>query len=231
MLKQMKLLRWLKWAAVLLIIGSIYLVIAAPFYIHSRFNTQHPIARLQFVRLGEQHYIAELQTPTRHRGDFCQSENYPIWGDQWQLDASFLRWKGVAVMLGFESRYRLDRLSGRYHSVERQNARGKLVHSLSPKLWLNLFDGLNLDPENIDGQSSILVDTVFGSSVYLNIDTKKVYTVFQTEDGLIAKAQAKPIETVDLGITTITIDKACAKQSGFVELLARRFNGLAVKYL
>ena len=35
-------------------------------------------------------------------------------GDLWQLDLNLLRWKSLAELIGLESGYRLERLSGRY---------------------------------------------------------------------------------------------------------------------
>ena len=67
---------------------------------------------IEFQRSGEQSYLARLRT-----GDFCSEEIYAVLGDQWRLDAQFLKWHYWASLVGLKSYYRLERLEGRYRSV------------------------------------------------------------------------------------------------------------------
>ena len=209
----------MSWLVVVCLVAVVLLIIAAPFYIYDQFDAEYPIARIEFKKLDHQRYLAELRTT-----DPCNKREFLIQGDQWQLDASFIKWQGPAVLLGFKSRYRLDRLSGRYRSLEDQNTRPTSAHGLSPEVWFDIFAH-----QELDGESSFLVDTVFGSSVYLDINTSSIYTIYRTEDALIAKLADRPKAVVEKGLTTIYITEACANNFGVFESLARTFNRVAIK--
>ena len=214
-----KCIKGLGWFVAACLVFIALLLFTAPFYIYDRFDAEYPIARLEFRKLGQQGYIAELRT-----ADFCLKREFLIQGDQWQLDASFVKWKGLAVISGFDSMYRLDRLSGRYRSVNDQNTRQNLAHGLSPEVWFELFAR-----QESGGHSNFLVDTVFGSSVYLDINTNNIYTIYRTEDALITKATDKPRVVYKNGPTTILITNACADGPGVFEGLARTFNKVAIR--
>ena len=47
------------------------------------------------------------------------------------LDLNLLRWKSLAELIGLESGYRLERLSGRYLAVEQQNLHGRSVPAMT----------------------------------------------------------------------------------------------------
>ena len=213
-----KFLTGIKWLAVTCFVAIILLLIAAPFYVYEQFDSEYPVAQLEFRELAPQQFIAELRT-----GDFCAKKEFLILGDQWQLDASFLKWQGLAVILGFDSKYRLDRLSGRYRSIDDQNTRRILAHQLSPAVWFDLFAN-----KETDGNSNFLVDTAFGSSVYLDINTHNIYTIYRTEDALLTKATDRPRVVYKDGPTIIHITHACADGPGVFERLARIFNRVAI---
>ena len=95
----------------------------------------------------------------------------PVYGDQWRVDAEFLKWKYWALLLGLDSQYRLDRLEGRYRSVVDQNSQPKLAHDLRDETAVDvvsLAEGL--------GRWNFLIDASYGSSTYQDIDPANVYT-------------------------------------------------------
>jgi len=190
------------------------------YWIYSRFNAEQPVAELTFKYFDKDVYIAELRS-----GDFCWPEEFPIYGDQWQLDASFLKWKGAGVVLGFDSLYRLERLSGRYSNIRDQNTLNKLSHDLRPDVWFDLFESGLLKTDHW------LVDTQFGSSVYLDIDTGKKYIVYKTEDALIVKQKPREIAAKNQDMLTIEISRACGTEPDFMDRLARVINRLAIRYI
>ncbi|MGQ0657595.1 MAG: hypothetical protein ACT4NU_05795 [Chromatiales bacterium] len=214
------LLKVAKWALILSVIAAGALLLIAPFHVYGRFNAERPIAELWFEPRGHQSYVAHVAT-----GDTCSYQSYGISGDQWQLDASFLKWKGITALLGLESRYRLDRLSGRYSDVKKQNLSKPRSHDLAPDLLIDLFPS-----KRVSGAPGLFVDTIYGSSVYLDIDTTKRYRVYKTEDALIARAVERPATTSSGGPLTVVIDKACGEKAGIVERLLRYLNNLVVKY-
>ncbi|MDC0598543.1 hypothetical protein OAP18_01675 [Gammaproteobacteria bacterium] len=210
-----------------LVFLSLFVLIAllgmSPFYIYEQFNTEVPVAKLEFQQISNQEFIAKLS-----QGDFCEQEQFAIFGDQWRLDASFMKWKGPAVALGLESRYRLDRLEGRYRIAAEQNTSKTMAHNLAPEVWLDIFED-----KEVEGEPRYLIDTTFGTSVYLDIDTQKIYTVYKTEDGLIAKAEARPVPEYQNGLLVIEVNRGCGMAPPFitelVDNLATEVNQLALK--
>ncbi len=200
----------------LTVIVVMALLSSAPFYIYDRFNQETPVARLSFVKTGDFNYMAQLQ-----QGDFCGNRQFKVLGDQFQLDAGFVKWKGLAVLLGFEPRYRLDRLSGRYSSLNAQNSLETISHDLAPDVLFDFFD--ETTPQ---GNQGWLIDTRYGSSVYLTIDPSLQYQVFATEDGLIARSQ--PIQDFKRqnGELQIDITQGCGGSPSTVESMSRSLNSL-----
>ena len=49
--------------------------------------------------------------------------HFEVLGDEWQIDARVLKWRALGTLLGFDTVYRLERLSGRYGDVQPSAAR------------------------------------------------------------------------------------------------------------
>lgn len=195
-------------------------IAASPFYIYQQLNIETPVAEIYFDRRSEQIYVASLAT-----GDLCDTDRYELYGDQWQLDASFIKWNGIAASIGLKSLYKLDRLSGRYKNVQQQNNRYNRAYDISPALYFDWFNA------GVTGEGGYLVDTQYGSSVFLDIDTSKIYILYKTEDGLIAKAKSRYGEFKRTPVLTIEVNRACAHRDGVVRRLVNGLNSLALTYL
>ncbi len=216
-----RLLKYIRRLLLLTVIVVMALLSSAPFYIYDRFNQESPVARLSFVKTADFNYMAQLQ-----QGDFCTSKQYIVLGDQFQLDAGFVKWKGLGVLLGFEPRYRLDRLSGRFSDLNAQNSLVTISHNLAPDVLFDFFD-----ESTPQGKQGWLIDTRYGSSVYLSIDPLLQYIVFATEDGLIARSE--PILNYDRenGGLQIDITQGCAGTPSGLEKLSKALNTLAANNL
>lgn len=208
------LFKTLRWTLTLGILSLAFLLLAAPFYTYSQFNAEEAIAELEFDKLSEQSYLAHLSS-----GDLCVAHDYPIQGDQWQLDAQFIKWNGPAVILGFKSRYQLDRLSGRYSDIGQQNRTKSSAIDLTPDLFLTLFPS-----GKEDNNEGLFIDTLYGSSVYMNIDEAKRYRIYKTEDALIVRSEERAISTSSDGVLTISITKACESTPSLFNRLSKQIN-------
>lgn len=204
---------WRVWPLMLVLLVLWSLI--APYYVYSRFNSEQPVARLEFESLGKDWYLASVT-----RFPECTVENYRIQGDQWQLDASFLKWKGIAVLLGADSRVTLDRLSGRFSAIEQAQKAVPSLHDLKPETWFAFGESL------VEGADSFLVDTRFGSSTYMSINPQQSYWVYKTEDALIARSLQKNQTLMEDGVMTLVIDQSCADSApNILESFARQWNG------
>lgn len=202
-----KLLRLGGFSVIILLLTVLSLLAVSPFYIYSVFNQEHPVARLEFVQLDAMEYLATVTT-----GSSCIENTYPVFGDQFQLDVGFVKWKGAAVLAGFKPRFRLDRLSGRYSNTQQQNTLQTISHDLAPDLIFDFFADFENNSGN-SGDNSWLVDTSFGSSVYQEIDPLLSYTVYATEDSLILRQTPILEYSEDTGNLVIDINQGCADTS------------------
>ena len=180
--------------AVLGISGSSLLALQS----YQRLSAETLVAELSFEQLAPQRYQASLL-----KGNFCQSEEFLVLGDQWRVDAQFLKWKPWANVLGLDSRYRLERLEGRYTNVVEQNQRAKLSHGLTGGADFKAFDQIS---------QTLLVlfaDVEYGSSTYQRIDTESIFQVYKTTSGLITRHKPKALERAEDGSLVIEINHAC----------------------
>lgn len=165
----------------------------------NRLTDEAPIAKLRFVEMSPQHWSVELRT-----GDFCQPRHYRLDGDQWRLDARFLKWKPVANLFGLDAMYRIERLGGRYSNVNDENSHKPQAHDIGDKPALDLTD--YLDEKWLSWSP---VDTLFGSSVYESIDPAYEYTVFRSQSGLLVRRQLIDTARFQSGSLVIPIEKPC----------------------
>lgn len=158
----------------LLIIGLFIFDLAA----YRAFTREMVIATLSFRQQGEQVYEVSLETNQDQ-----QQRTLVLNGDEWQLDARILTWSGPLVVLGMEPVYRLDRIGGRYQSVERElNAPRSVIDLRTDLLWSasEVSDWLPW------------INARFGSSVYLPMVDNGLFEVVLGAQGLVARPVNEP---------------------------------------
>ncbi len=181
-LKRRKILSGLLWSGQSLLFLSLFLIILLMYsnlHTYQRLTQESLVADVYLRKLGPQKFQLSLSFSELDE----DQHYYVIQGDQWLLDARILKWKGWANLIGLDSYYQLERLSGRYHDVEQakrqlatvidlsQAARGldiwKLKHLLREKLWF--------------------VDTLFGQGVYMPMIDGAHFRVTMGQAGLIVR--------------------------------------------
>jgi hypothetical protein len=190
------------WVVVLFTALSVVLL-TATIYTYDRLTAETLIAELRFDATGDRQYIAHLRT-----GDRCDERAFPVFGDQWRVDAEFLKWKYWALLLGLDSQYRLDRLEGRYRSVADQNSQPSLAHPLSEPTAVDL-----VSVAETLGSWNFLLDATYGSSTYQDIDTGNVYYVYRTTTGIITRHEPRPVQPTGEAALPVIIDGACQEPS------------------
>lgn len=182
------------------ILGALLVVLfAATVYTYHRLTAETLIAELRFEPTGERQYLAYLRT-----GDRCAERVLPVLGEQWRVDAEFLKWKYWALLFGLDSQYKLDRLEGRYRSVTEQNSQPNVAHDLG--------DGTALDVVGVAsalGSWNFLLDASYGSSTYEDIDVANVYYVYRTTTGIITRFEPRAVQLERGQPLEIDIDAAC----------------------
>lgn len=100
-------------------------------------------------------------------------------GDQWQVDARIIRFAGPLRWLGIAPGYRLERLSGRYTSLELERTAPRSVIQLSDTSWLDLWD--------LDQEFDLpFVDGVYGNATFMPMRDGAVFEVRLSSSGLVA---------------------------------------------
>jgi hypothetical protein len=200
-------MRKLLWGiplSLLLLLGLSAGLVAWNLHTFNRLTDEAPIARLRFVELGPEHYRVELRS-----GDFCEPQLYTLYGDEWRVDARFLKWKPWANLFGMDALYRLERLSGRYNDLGAENTRRHQAYDIGERPGVDLAEYLKRDWKLWSP-----VDTAFGSSVYETIDPGFVYTVYRSQAGLLVRKEtAAPARYEDGGLV-IHISKDCKPGAG-----------------
>jgi len=190
------------WLVVLFAALSV-LLLTATVYTYDRLSAETLIAELRFDATGERQYAATLKT-----GDGCDERTFPVLGDQWRVDAEFLKWKYWALLFGLDSQYRLDRLEGRYRSTAEQNSQPNVAHDLSERTAVDLV----ALAESL-GSWNFLLDATYGSSTYQDIDVDNVYYVYRTQTGIITRHELRPVQPAGNQPMVVNINGACGEPS------------------
>jgi hypothetical protein len=175
------------------------LLVAANVYTYHRLTAESVIAELRFEPTGDRQYLAHLRT-----GDRCEERVLPVFGDQWRVDAEFLKWQYWALLLGLDSQYRLDRLEGRYRSVEEQNTAPKVAHDLAGDTAVDV-----VSIAHALGSWNFLLDATYGTSTYEDIDPGRVYRVYRTTTGIITRSEPRPTAGAKGEPLAIDVTAAC----------------------
>lgn len=143
---------------------------------YSALPNNQPLVTLTFQAQGPQRYEVRLERGKETRTAMLE-------GDLWQLDLHVLRWKSLAELIGLESGYRMERLSGRYLAVEQQNLarHGRVLLSEKP-LGVDIWQTLELGQRDMH-----LVDAQLLRVDYMPIADGAAYAVELAPTGLIAK--------------------------------------------
>ncbi|HEV2111436.1 MAG TPA: cation/multidrug efflux pump [Gammaproteobacteria bacterium] len=157
---------------------AFFAAVAMDLRTYLRLSYEQPVATLSFSALGPQAFRVTL---TDANGAIRNAE---LRGDDWQLDARVLKWKGLATVLGLDPLYRLERLEGRYRNAAQESHDYHSVLELSAggrglDLWSLAQDHAGWLP---------WVDASYGSATYLPMADGAQYSVSLSPTGLLARA-------------------------------------------
>jgi len=175
---------------VFILLASSSFLLASNLHTYQRLTFEQEVAEVTFERLNEQEYRAEIKALD---SDSLQVVN--IRGDEWQLDAQVLTWKGVATLFGLDANYRLHRISGRYIDIDEEKNSPRSVYSLVQKTELpTVIEDQNFDLWQFAHKYKNWmhwVDAAYGSAVFLPMTDSAKYSVAISRTGLIARPANK----------------------------------------
>ena len=145
--------------ALLLCVGALALAVSFGTQGYRTLLDEQAAGRVFIKKTAPQRFDARFVFPDGREA------TYPIAGDEIQVDAHILKWKPIANLIGLRTVYELDRIGGRYRSVEQERSAARSVHALAPTRVVDLFDlrqrYVFLAP---------LLDAEYGSASYVPVD-------------------------------------------------------------
>lgn len=166
-------------SSLVLILGAVSTaLVGVNLLTYQRLTHEQLAVEVRFTRAGDQQYDALLTYPAG------TTQQVALRGDEWQVDARVLKWQAFANVVGFDTAYRLERISGRYTDIERERNAPRTVHALNPPDRVDVWTMLRTWRRYLPW-----IDALHGSAVYLPMNDGAQYQVVVSQNGLIARPQ------------------------------------------
>lgn len=133
-------------------------------------------ATVQLEQLAPQRFRAEFVFP-----DGSQ-RSVELAGDQLYVDARILKWHPYATLLGVKTAYQLERVAGRYASLDDEQTEPRTVFALQDAPPVDLFALTERY-----APLTQLVDAEYGSASFQDIEDGQRFEVRVTTSGLILR--------------------------------------------
>lgn len=143
---------------------------------YDRLTREQFALRVRFAQAAAQQYNATLTYPSG------ETRGYVLHGDEWQIDARVLKWRGMASLLGFDTAYRLERIGGRYRDIDLERTAPRTVYALHAPERIDLWTLLRTWHQYIPW-----ADALYGSAIYLPMADGAAYEVSVSPTGLLAR--------------------------------------------
>jgi len=160
----------------LIIIGVTLAMSALDVYSYKQIVAEESVATISFEKIKPQRYRA---TVAFSDGTVFK---YEIAGDQWQMDVRLLKWPTALAAIGVKPGYRLDRISGRYYSLEQERNSERTIYSLNDSKAVDVWTMFNAL-----GSSFNIVDADYGSATFVPMEDAAQYEVKLSNTGLLAR--------------------------------------------
>jgi hypothetical protein len=155
------------------------LLVYSNLHTYQRLTHEQDVADIFIRELAPQQFQVSLVFSDRDK----EPVYYELAGDQWQIDARILKWKGWANLLGLDSFYKLERLSGRYEDIQLARSRPSSVYDLTgPARGLDVWKLKRVLRERLT-----FVDTLFGQGVFMPMADGAHYRISVGQSGLITR--------------------------------------------
>ncbi|MCB1845470.1 MAG: hypothetical protein KDI09_21050 [Halioglobus sp.] len=157
-------------------IASVALLLTYSYYSYERLTSEQKIASIQFRATAPDTYQARLMIAG------TADRSFELRGNEWQIDARLINWKPPLTILGLDPIYRLERLSGRYSAIDREQSESRTVHELSGSSPADLWQLARRYPLLLPG-----VDAYYGTATYVPMADGARYDISLSRDALIAR--------------------------------------------
>lgn len=160
----------------LLAVGALAATIAIGTYGYTALTREDVAATLLVQPTGPQRFTATVRYPD------LREVKFELAGDEVYVDAQILKWKPMANVFGLHTAYELDRIAGRYRSIEQERSADRTIFPLSRDKPVDLFDLRQryafLAP---------LLDAEYGSASYVAVSRPAQVEVRVSTSGLLMR--------------------------------------------
>lgn len=163
-------------SALVLSLGVAAALAAASLRTYNRLTHEQEAARVALRQLAPQRYWVSV----RPKG--APPQSFEVLGDEWQIDARLLKWRPVAAIAGFDTVYRLERLSGRYADLAQEREAKRTVHGLAERTPVDFWTMLRKVHEYLP-----LADALYGSAAFVPMAEGAEYVVTVSGSGLVVR--------------------------------------------
>ena len=164
----------------LLAVGALAATIAIGTHGYTALTREEIAATLLVQPTGPQRFLATVRYPD------LREVKFELAGDEVFVDAQILKWKPMANVLGLHTAYELDRIAGRYRSIDHERSAPRTIFPLARDKPLDLFDLRRrytfLAP---------LLDAEYGSASYVAVSRPAEIEVRVSTTGLLMR-EMKP---------------------------------------
>ncbi|MDJ0940775.1 MAG: hypothetical protein QNJ00_13525 [Woeseiaceae bacterium] len=157
-------------------LGGAGAVMVISLYGYAQLTGEQDVAMIEFAEVDDDRYTARLMI------DGTRDRFFELAGDEWQIDAKLVTWTPPATILGLEPIYQLDRLSGRYGDIEREQSEARTVYALSEDVPVDVFEVAQRFPVLMPG-----VDAYYGTATFVPMADGARFQVSLSRDALIAR--------------------------------------------
>ena len=157
---------------------SLLAVVGLDFATYKQLTAQEQVLKVFVTKQADNQYQVRLKSDSFDK-------SYQLAGDQWQIDFRLIRFSPMVSMTGLSHLYQASRLSNRYASIEDQRSNKLYLYSLrdekigSIDLW-DFFQKYN--------DMMPIIDTTFGSAVFMPMTDNAEYEILIGFSGLVVKA-------------------------------------------
>ena len=182
LVKHRRLLAGFAWSIqglALTLVFFLVLLVLSNLYSYQRLPHETPIADVFIQRLAPQQFRVSLSMSKEEKDQL----EFILDGDQWQLVARILKWKGWFSLLGQDGFYQLERISGRYRDIEQARQLPPSTHDLSrPVRGLDIFELKQLLRDKLS-----FVEAFYGQGEFMPMVDGAHYQVSIGQQGLFVR--------------------------------------------
>lgn len=149
---------------------------------YNRLVYERDIAEISVKQLAEQKFLLEF-IDTAQPDIVTGLDKFQLSGDEWRLEARILKWKGWANIIGLDSYYQLERLSGRYSNIDQANSLVAGAYQLSsPQKGINIWKLKQLMKSKLP-----FLDAYFGQGVFVPMKHGARYRLSMSQSGIVVR--------------------------------------------